>query len=472
MTDLPLSADETATWANLTRRMLLAGVAAAPIAIAAPAPAAADPMGPIAGQPFGFNAAFYLATYPDIKAAGVDPLAHFQEFGKWEGRLPYKGADTWKPTSAADYANAAALNVVVPDVYLPAGAMSGRVRVTLMRGHAPLERSYSVTCYASNADGGNFNLYQATTSGEQLSLPSTGSVVEFTVSGWPAGQTGFFNVSIQPQDTPLFNASARVHIGVTPPAGYVYPDALVTGTPTPLPALGKPDIADALADLTPWSTTPTARQINNMTGVWPDPAWRTQSGKAVNVLPTVNGVRTLAVVDCRTDPLTDGGHLYPYAMPFLTRVLGDGLYGVRQVDADIPTVAGLDPGIPWGIGSHGEWPPELDGGEVFGGDKTRRCMTWHLMDFSVIAFRPLASQAGRHVWTDQRTRPDANGISWYRQWRDGVLIVECPNYLDGHPLNTILSIEGPGGQAAGAIDPNADYGAVRAPIYAVRWWQY
>lgn len=33
-----------------------------------------------------FNAAAYLAANPDVKAAGVDPLEHFNTFGKAEGR--------------------------------------------------------------------------------------------------------------------------------------------------------------------------------------------------------------------------------------------------------------------------------------------------------------------------------------------------------------------------------------------------
>lgn len=36
----------------------------------------------------GFDAQWYLATYPDIAAAGLDPWEHYQRHGKAEGRLP------------------------------------------------------------------------------------------------------------------------------------------------------------------------------------------------------------------------------------------------------------------------------------------------------------------------------------------------------------------------------------------------
>lgn len=36
-----------------------------------------------------FNAQWYLATYPDVAAAGIDPWQHYLRFGKAEGRLPF-----------------------------------------------------------------------------------------------------------------------------------------------------------------------------------------------------------------------------------------------------------------------------------------------------------------------------------------------------------------------------------------------
>ncbi len=41
-----------------------------------------------------FDAAFYLATYPDIAAAGVDPFEHYLRWGFTEGRNPSAGFDT------------------------------------------------------------------------------------------------------------------------------------------------------------------------------------------------------------------------------------------------------------------------------------------------------------------------------------------------------------------------------------------
>lgn len=43
-----------------------------------------------------FDAPFYLATNPDVAAAGVDPLQHYLRFGRAEGRLPCKPKDAWR----------------------------------------------------------------------------------------------------------------------------------------------------------------------------------------------------------------------------------------------------------------------------------------------------------------------------------------------------------------------------------------
>ena len=42
----------------------------------------------------GFDAGYYLATNPDVAAAGVDPLEHFNTFGWREGRNPSASFDT------------------------------------------------------------------------------------------------------------------------------------------------------------------------------------------------------------------------------------------------------------------------------------------------------------------------------------------------------------------------------------------
>lgn len=49
-------------------------------------------MGAIEGMPDGFNEAYYKANNPDVVAAGIDPLHHYEFNGKQEGRLPYDGA--------------------------------------------------------------------------------------------------------------------------------------------------------------------------------------------------------------------------------------------------------------------------------------------------------------------------------------------------------------------------------------------
>ena len=41
-----------------------------------------------------FDAGWYLATYEDVRTAGVDPVAHYHEFGWKEGRNPGPAFDT------------------------------------------------------------------------------------------------------------------------------------------------------------------------------------------------------------------------------------------------------------------------------------------------------------------------------------------------------------------------------------------
>ena len=37
-----------------------------------------------------FDGAFYLEKYPDVRAAGLDPLRHYVEYGAAEGRKPHR----------------------------------------------------------------------------------------------------------------------------------------------------------------------------------------------------------------------------------------------------------------------------------------------------------------------------------------------------------------------------------------------
>ena len=54
------------------------------------------------GLPILFDPDWYLATYPDLRTAGLDPLAHYLEHGAVEGRWPVEiEADTVDPTIEA-----------------------------------------------------------------------------------------------------------------------------------------------------------------------------------------------------------------------------------------------------------------------------------------------------------------------------------------------------------------------------------
>ncbi len=52
-----------------------------------------------------FSAAKYLAANPDVKAAGVDPLLHYVQYGQSEGRMAFLPGDTAAadPLIKADY---------------------------------------------------------------------------------------------------------------------------------------------------------------------------------------------------------------------------------------------------------------------------------------------------------------------------------------------------------------------------------
>lgn len=47
-----------------------------------------SPRGELESAALGFDPDFYLAQYPDVAAAGVDPLEHYLRYGQAEGRLP------------------------------------------------------------------------------------------------------------------------------------------------------------------------------------------------------------------------------------------------------------------------------------------------------------------------------------------------------------------------------------------------
>ena len=52
----------------------------------------ATPAGPyarITDPSVGFDTTAYLAAYPDVAAAGVNPLVHFLQFGQHEGRSAF-----------------------------------------------------------------------------------------------------------------------------------------------------------------------------------------------------------------------------------------------------------------------------------------------------------------------------------------------------------------------------------------------
>ncbi len=69
-----------------------------------------------------FDAAFYLEKYPDLRAAGVDPLRHYVEHGAVEGRKPHRLFDTRYYLRQRPEASAAGVDPLVD--FLEGGARS------------------------------------------------------------------------------------------------------------------------------------------------------------------------------------------------------------------------------------------------------------------------------------------------------------------------------------------------------------
>lgn len=72
-----------------------------------------------------FDADWYLATYADVRAAGMDPAVHFHEFGWKEGRNPGPGFDAaWYLRTNPDVA-AAGVNPLLH--FVQYGSKEGRL---------------------------------------------------------------------------------------------------------------------------------------------------------------------------------------------------------------------------------------------------------------------------------------------------------------------------------------------------------
>ena len=62
---------------------------------------------------------WYLDTYPDVAAAGIDPAIHFERHGRFEGRLPC-------PLPSLPIARDLWANAFTPDKYLEALTVQAR----------------------------------------------------------------------------------------------------------------------------------------------------------------------------------------------------------------------------------------------------------------------------------------------------------------------------------------------------------
>jgi hypothetical protein len=445
-----------------------------------PAPAAAAPA--VVYKPGDFDPAFYARANPDVaKAYGTNVKAHYDQYGRWEGRLPYDGAKPWRPdasTPPADFAYAPACQITVGDVWAPAGTKKIRIQGQLTRfgDGTPCERSYAMQVGASNTAGKNgvpgFNLGEingrAFDQWEVLTLPSQGSRFEF-IANLPAwANTGVYHVSMRSAEyNPIVRTEFDVIVGgERPKDARYYPDVLVLSAPTPYPAsLGTASYdSDLLGDLaadgwTYWDLG----GLNGMIGAFTTPTTKTASGQLTNNYPiiTVDGqkVRALVMRDHRSDPV-QGKALF--SSPMISRTLGDGNLGYRRVVMSLPkALKGTDAAL-WGV-VPGKWPPEMDTHEGFAGDP-RVYQTVHMPDGSTTSFTPYLDVSGKHEWLEEF------GRQTYRLWIEKQLVVERPNLLVGNGIATTISIEGPGG-AGGAADLSLPYDGMQILVHRVTWWQ-
>jgi hypothetical protein len=72
-----------------------------------------------------FDVEGYLVAYQDVRAAGVDPLSHYDQYGWREGRDPSAHFDTRQ--YEAHYADVAAAQVDPLQHYLAYGIHEGRL---------------------------------------------------------------------------------------------------------------------------------------------------------------------------------------------------------------------------------------------------------------------------------------------------------------------------------------------------------
>lgn len=446
------------------------------------APAAATPV--VVNKPGDFDAAFYLKSNPDVAAAGIDARQHYDRYGRWEGRLAYAGAARWKAdasTPPSDFAAAPACALEVLPAWAPAGSKQIRIRYKLTRfgDGTPCERSYSVYGAGQNPASGDsvpgygpLNISGQDNMmiiGEALSLPSQGSqgelvikVPEWAQNSWTSGWFNFWLRSAEYNE--VARGGARVYLGGDRPAGTQYnTDALVLPAATSYPGdLGTAAYTTDFASLDGWRFSPGA-QLNGMVGVFTTPDWKTASGKLTDNYPLVNGVRQIVMRDHRTDPVAGK---YLFSTGIISRVLGDGIYGYRKADIDLPKpLPGTDAAY-WGIKPDGSWPPEFDTHEGFASIADRMAQTIHMPvnGAPTIGFTPKVDVYGRHEWLEEF------GRQTYRLWLDRKLVVERPNYLAGISFETTFGNEGPGG-AGGAVDLSQPYDGMTMSLYRLSWWQ-
>ena len=78
----------------------------------------------------GFDSAAYLAANPDVKAAGMDPLQHYLQYGQTEGRQAPTAASSIAPPSLTNPAN-------VAGVMAGANAAQATTRDAVGQGYSP-----------------------------------------------------------------------------------------------------------------------------------------------------------------------------------------------------------------------------------------------------------------------------------------------------------------------------------------------
>jgi len=146
-----------------------------------------------------FDRAYYLAQNPGVKAAGINPLVHFEQTGWLEGRDPSAAFSVSRYEAAYPTVRAAGVNPLLD--YLTGGQAAGRAAQPVVAGPAPAYK-FLITDSATGTSGGdNGTAYTGPTAGLQQQYlwasPADAAITATTPNVFLRGGTGNDALQVQ-----------------------------------------------------------------------------------------------------------------------------------------------------------------------------------------------------------------------------------------------------------------------------------